>query len=114
MPLPPASFQGRAVKLLSRAFTSLPLPLAQKYIGLSVEQLLSGASFVKIVCQCLLKVTRSVAEKHGWLYDASKQILSPTPFPQASAVTVNTQGARVTMKIGPTNDTHPTLQDRLH
>ncbi|KAJ7286274.1 COP9 signalosome [Mycena rebaudengoi] len=55
------SFRDRTFTLLSKAYTSLPLPLAQMYLGLPPEELLT------------------VATDSGWAFDTSTQILSPVP-----------------------------------
>ncbi|KAK0496892.1 hypothetical protein EDD18DRAFT_1164459 [Armillaria luteobubalina] len=54
------SFRERTFRLLSKAYTALPLALAQTYLGLTSERLLAAA------------------ESNHWGYDASTQILSPT------------------------------------
>jgi COP9 signalosome complex subunit 8 len=69
-----ASFQERTITLLSRAFTSLPVSLAQTYLELSADQLLAAA------------------EKHGWSYDASNQTLSPAPLPSNTVTPVYAYG----------------------
>ncbi|ETW86176.1 hypothetical protein HETIRDRAFT_309227, partial [Heterobasidion irregulare TC 32-1] len=55
------SFRRRTFALISRAYSSIPLALAQAYIGLSQEELLA------------------VTEANQWTYDASSQILTPAP-----------------------------------
>ncbi|KAJ7172048.1 COP9 signalosome [Mycena filopes] len=55
------SFRERTFKLLQKAYTSLPLPLAQTYLGLSAEEVLS------------------VAASSGWAYDNMTQVLTPAP-----------------------------------
>jgi len=53
-------FRERAFALISRAYTSISLPLIQTYLGpLPVDKILS------------------VAQQKGWSYDAAGQILSP-------------------------------------
>jgi len=69
-----ASFQRRTITLLSRAFTSLPVSLAQTYLELSTDQLLA------------------TAEEHGWSYDVSNQTLSPTPLPSTTVTPVYAYG----------------------
>ncbi|KAK0229042.1 hypothetical protein IW262DRAFT_1429822 [Armillaria fumosa] len=54
------SFRERTFRLLSKAYTALPLALAQTYLGLTSDRLLSAA------------------ESNHWRYNASTQILSPT------------------------------------
>lgn len=66
-----ASFQERTIKLLSRAFTSLPLSLAQTYLDFPTNQLLE------------------VTEKHGWTYNASNQTLSPAPIQSTTATSAH-------------------------
>jgi hypothetical protein len=41
------TFRTRTFKLLSKAYTSLPLALGQVYLGLTAEQLLAGMPLVK-------------------------------------------------------------------
>ncbi|THH19476.1 hypothetical protein EW146_g1703 [Bondarzewia mesenterica] len=53
------SFRRRTFKLLSKAYTSLPLALAQTYLGFGREELLIAT------------------EAYRWTYDASTQILTP-------------------------------------
>lgn len=53
------SFRHRTFDLLSKAYTSLPLPLASTYLGMPGPQIIA------------------VAEKSAWSYDPSTQILSP-------------------------------------
>ncbi|KAJ6618863.1 COP9 signalosome, partial [Mycena sp. CBHHK59/15] len=53
------AFRTRTFNLLSKAYTSLPLPLAQMYLGLPPDELLAAAA------------------SGGWAFDASTQILSP-------------------------------------
>ncbi|KIM86180.1 hypothetical protein PILCRDRAFT_816104 [Piloderma croceum F 1598] len=69
-----ASFQERTVVLLSRAFTSLPVSLAQTYLGLPADRL------------------PAAAEKHGWSYDASHQIFTPAPLPSAMVTPIYAYG----------------------
>ncbi|EGN95645.1 hypothetical protein SERLA73DRAFT_162440 [Serpula lacrymans var. lacrymans S7.3] len=54
------SFRRRTFTLLSRAYSSISVALAQKYLGVGQEQLLS------------------VANSSGWRYDGSDQLLYPT------------------------------------
>ncbi|KAK0463667.1 uncharacterized protein EV420DRAFT_1638591 [Desarmillaria tabescens] len=54
------SFRERTFRLLSKAYTALPLALAQTYLGLTSDRLLAAA------------------ESNHWRYDASTQVLSPT------------------------------------
>ncbi|TFY78670.1 hypothetical protein EWM64_g5343 [Hericium alpestre] len=53
------AFRRRTLALVSRAYTSIPLELAQAYLGLPKDQLLSAA------------------EANKWTYDASTHILTP-------------------------------------
>ncbi|KAF8965207.1 COP9 signalosome [Flammula alnicola] len=64
------SFRQRTFELLSKAYTSLLLPLACTYLGLQTEQIIT------------------VAEKYGWSYDPSTQILCPArpaPFGRSTS-----------------------------
>ncbi|KAK0482524.1 hypothetical protein IW261DRAFT_1036294 [Armillaria novae-zelandiae] len=54
------SFRERTFRLLSKAYTALPLALAQTYLGLTSDRLLAAA------------------ESNHWRYDALTQVLSPT------------------------------------
>jgi len=53
-------FRERTFKLLSKAYTSLPLSLACTYLDLPVDQIIN------------------LAQVHSWSYDPSTQILSPS------------------------------------
>ncbi|CAK5277534.1 unnamed protein product [Mycena citricolor] len=53
------AFRQRIFKLLQRAYMSLPLSLAEKYLGMSSDEVLSAAA------------------SGGWSYDSSTQILTP-------------------------------------
>ncbi|CAK5265250.1 unnamed protein product [Mycena citricolor] len=53
------AFRQRTFKLLQRAYMSLPLSLAEKYLGMSSDEVLSAAA------------------SGGWSYDSSTQILTP-------------------------------------
>ncbi|KAJ7112385.1 COP9 signalosome [Mycena crocata] len=57
------SFRTRTFNLLLKAYTSLPLSLAQMYLGLPADDVLAAAA------------------TGGWAYDASTQVLSPAPKP---------------------------------
>jgi len=59
------SFRLRTFDLLSKAYTSLSLPLASTYLGMSGPQIIA------------------VAEENTWSYDPSTQILSPKVRPNA-------------------------------
>ncbi|KAF7322383.1 CSN8-PSD8-EIF3K domain-containing protein [Mycena chlorophos] len=59
------SFRMRTFSLIQKAYTSIPLPLAQTYLGSSPEEVLNAAS------------------NAGWSYDASTQVLTPVA-PSAS------------------------------
>lgn len=88
-----ASFRERAVRLLARAFTSLPLPLAQTYLGLPVDQLLSGPYAVLSLWHLILiNILIVAAEKQGWKYDASSQVLSPVPISTTPAIPAHENG----------------------
>jgi len=87
-----ASFREKAVALLSRAFTSLPLPLAQMYLGLPADRLLNAA------------------EKHGWGYDASKQVLSPVPLPLTTVTSLHTNGPSSLITLNLVADTTAKLE----
>ncbi|KAJ3728483.1 COP9 signalosome [Lentinula raphanica] len=63
-----SSFRDRTFLLLSRAYTSLPLALAEMYFGLSANELLP------------------VASRQGWEYDTSTQILKPASTIQPSLI----------------------------
>ncbi|KAK0211161.1 hypothetical protein DFS33DRAFT_1271020 [Desarmillaria ectypa] len=54
------SFRERTFRLLSKAYTALPLALAQTYLGLTSDRLLAAV------------------ESNNWRYEASTQVLSPT------------------------------------
>ncbi|KXN92185.1 COP9 signalosome complex subunit 8 [Leucoagaricus sp. SymC.cos] len=60
------TFRERTFALISKAYSSLPLSLAQIYLGLPGEQIVRAA------------------EQHGWIYDVSSQILEPKPMADAS------------------------------
>ncbi|KAA1469378.1 hypothetical protein DENSPDRAFT_928083 [Dentipellis sp. KUC8613] len=55
------SFRRRTFALISKAYTSIPLALAQSYLGLPRDQLLAAA------------------ESSKWAYDASADVLTPPP-----------------------------------
>jgi COP9 signalosome complex subunit 8 len=61
-------FRNRTLKLLAKAYSSIPLPVAQYYLGLAPEQ--------------ILEVTNTSGQ---WTYDAGKQTLTPV----ANSNTVN-------------------------
>ncbi|KAJ7024310.1 hypothetical protein C8F04DRAFT_1132072 [Mycena alexandri] len=61
------SFRERTFKLLQKAYTSLPLALAQTYLGLPAEEVLS------------------VAAASGWAYDNATQVLTPAALPQKTS-----------------------------
>ncbi|KAI0372974.1 hypothetical protein BV20DRAFT_1042308 [Pilatotrama ljubarskyi] len=63
------AFRKKTFDLLSRAYTSIPLPLAQSYLGYSTEQ---TEEFL------------NVALANNWKYDQSTQILTPSPQPASS------------------------------
>ncbi|KAJ7137787.1 COP9 signalosome, partial [Mycena epipterygia] len=62
-------FRQRTFILLSKAYTSLTLPLAEMYLGFPTDRVLS------------------VAANSGWAYDASTQILSPAAKPNMGLTT---------------------------
>ncbi|KAJ7633007.1 COP9 signalosome [Roridomyces roridus] len=65
------AFRSRTFDLLVKAYTSLPLALAQTYLGLPADEVLA------------------VASKSGWSYDTSTQVLTPQkPTQTASASNV--------------------------
>ncbi|KAI0934558.1 hypothetical protein AcV5_006365 [Taiwanofungus camphoratus] len=53
-------FRKKTFTLLAKAYTSITVPLAGKYLGLSAEQVLTAAA------------------ANGWQYDSSTQLLTPT------------------------------------
>ncbi|THH30747.1 hypothetical protein EUX98_g3438 [Antrodiella citrinella] len=53
------TFQQKTFALLSKAYTSIPLALAQTYLGLSTDQLLA------------------IARRHRWTYNENTQVLAP-------------------------------------
>jgi COP9 signalosome complex subunit 8 len=69
-------FRERTFALIARAYTSVPLPLLQTYLGsLPVNQILSGTlcswwSFYKLTLH-------QAAQQKGWSYDAANQVLTP-------------------------------------
>ncbi|KAH9950184.1 COP9 signalosome [Amylocystis lapponica] len=71
------AFRKKTFALIAKAYTSIPAPLAQGYLGFTNEQVLAAA------------------EASGWSYDASTQILTPKA---ASASHLNgTTGASSTL-----------------
>jgi len=56
-----ASFRQRMMKLINKAYTSIPLPLAQSYLGLSREEVLNAS------------------QQANWTYDNNQDILTPAP-----------------------------------
>ncbi|KAJ3889463.1 hypothetical protein GG344DRAFT_51526, partial [Lentinula edodes] len=64
------SFRDRTFLLLSRAYTSITLSLAEMYFGLGSSELLPGKLFI---------LGYSVAARHGWAYDTSTKVLKPVP-----------------------------------
>ncbi|GBE81700.1 COP9 signalosome complex subunit 8 [Sparassis crispa] len=65
-------FRKKTFVLLSKAYTSIPLSLSQTYLGLSSEQVINAAG------------------AHGWTYDASTRVFTPT---SATAGTSRLNGA---------------------
>ncbi|KAI0811004.1 hypothetical protein BC629DRAFT_1589744 [Irpex lacteus] len=61
-------FRRKTFELLSRAYTSVPLPLVQSYLSLPAERVLE------------------VATQFKWHYDPTTQTLSPTPIPKSSSL----------------------------
>ncbi|KAL0946812.1 hypothetical protein HGRIS_012981 [Hohenbuehelia grisea] len=57
------SFRQQTFALLGRAYTAIPLTLAQEYLGMSETQLID------------------VAEKSAWSYDITTQVFSPAAGP---------------------------------
>ncbi|KAH9832934.1 uncharacterized protein C8Q71DRAFT_244875 [Rhodofomes roseus] len=53
------AFRSKTFALLGKAYTSISAPLAQRYLGLPIDQILA------------------VAANNGWAYDAAKQVLTP-------------------------------------
>ncbi|KAJ7940203.1 COP9 signalosome [Mycena leptocephala] len=53
------AFRTRTFNLLQKAYTSLPLPLAEMYLGLPANEVLTAAA------------------NSGWSFDASTQVLTP-------------------------------------
>ncbi|KAJ3984490.1 COP9 signalosome [Lentinula detonsa] len=73
-----SSFRDRTFLLLSRAYTSMTLSLAEMYFGLGADELLP------------------IAARHGWAYDTSTKVLKPVPtnetapfFPPAASSLAN-------------------------
>ncbi|VDB82710.1 unnamed protein product [Peniophora sp. CBMAI 1063] len=60
------AFRERVFTLVARAYTSVPVQLAQAYLGWPQEQVLL------------------IAQAHNWGYDASTQILTPTHRPSTA------------------------------
>ncbi|KZT69797.1 hypothetical protein DAEQUDRAFT_765123 [Daedalea quercina L-15889] len=52
-------FRQKTFALLGKAYTSISLPLAQRYLGLSTDQILTATT------------------SNGWTYDAATQVLTP-------------------------------------
>ncbi|KAJ7766780.1 COP9 signalosome [Mycena metata] len=63
------AFRDRTFRLLQKAYTTLPLALAQTYLGLPAEEVLS------------------VAAANGWAYDNATQVLTPAALPQKTSKT---------------------------
>ncbi|KAI0822826.1 hypothetical protein BC628DRAFT_1387842 [Trametes gibbosa] len=58
------SFRKKTFELLSKAYTTIPLPLAQWYLGYSAEQ---------------SDEVLNVAQANGWTFNQDTQILTPSP-----------------------------------
>ncbi|KAJ4475692.1 hypothetical protein J3R30DRAFT_3501933 [Lentinula aciculospora] len=61
------SFRDRTFLLLSRAYTSITLSLAEMYFGLGSGELLP------------------IAARHGWTYDTSTKVLQPIPTSESTS-----------------------------
>ncbi|KAI0672903.1 hypothetical protein C8Q78DRAFT_969737 [Trametes maxima] len=64
------AFRTKTFTLLSRAYTSIPLSLAQSYLGYPPEQ---------------SQEVLNAASASNWKFDPNTQILAPTPQPASSA-----------------------------
>ncbi|KAF8911048.1 hypothetical protein CPB84DRAFT_1958196 [Gymnopilus junonius] len=64
-------FRQRTFELLSKAYTSLPLPLACTYLALAPEQVISVGLL-------------AAAQERSWSYDPSTQIFSPKTHVKAN------------------------------
>ncbi|TFY71882.1 hypothetical protein EVG20_g1135 [Dentipellis fragilis] len=73
------SFRRRTFALISKAYTSIPLALAQSYLGLPRDQLLAGTSAIKIGPSPTHTSPAPAAESSKWAYDASADVLTPPP-----------------------------------
>lgn len=69
-------FRHRTINLLSKAYTSLPLLSACRYLGLPADLVIKGkSSFIRVHLH--RQTTTLAADKYGWSYDSSTQILYP-------------------------------------
>ncbi|THV07804.1 hypothetical protein K435DRAFT_788154 [Dendrothele bispora CBS 962.96] len=79
------SFRHRTFILLSRAYTSISLPLAQSYFGLPAESLLE------------------VATANQWTYNASSQILTPIPYKAPKSLQIPSSSVPITSSLANLN-----------
>ncbi|KAI0032823.1 hypothetical protein K488DRAFT_85497 [Vararia minispora EC-137] len=75
-------FRKRMFALIAKAYTSINLPLAQTYLGLSQEPLLAGMiGFASLFRNMLNGAVSSAAQSHGWSFDVGTQVLTPSQAP---------------------------------
>lgn len=86
-----ASFRERTFALLTTAFSSIPLPIAVRYLGLPSAEVLRG-DCLTLFPLCNTHPSRFLgAENADWSYDATTKIL----FPKPQATPKNKQGSGI-------------------
>ena len=82
------AFRTNTLVLLSKGYSSIPLPAVQAYLGCSSEQVLYGEHFFPghIYLFDPLTPCTAAASQNMWKYDASTQILSPVPILQGTGI----------------------------
>lgn len=74
-------FRLNTLVLLSKAYSSIPLSLAQSYLECTPEQVLAGMFTLNPFSECQPK-PNTEASRYKWGYDASTQVLTPVPLPK--------------------------------
>lgn len=69
-------FRRRTFELISKAYSSLPRSLAEKYLGASGEAIVAGM-IGSHPFNTLLMCGGVEAAKNGWEYDSGAQLLKP-------------------------------------
>jgi COP9 signalosome complex subunit 8 len=95
------TFRLRTLRILAKAYSSIPLALAQSYLECTSEQVLTGTWIGTLSIMLRRYLSLVAATQHKWRYDAATEILMPVPPSKSGLLSGNVTDAMLCSNHSP-------------